>query len=188
MSEAGRGATIYDTDDGGMVFDEPSGIVQRVVFTGFGLTTLLAPWELLIRPRGSIFTLGMLPFWFISLGALSIGVPMIVGGVLGLSRRLEFDFRARRVIERGKGAFGIAFASVRDLDRIATVDVAENAWSDGPSEWDVVLRFADGAKPWSVRRLTTEAAARALAEEILARMGRGATGGSVEPFDVVERR
>ncbi len=178
MSEAGRGATIYDTDDGrgGMVFDEPSGIVRRIVFTGFGLTTFLAPWELLIRPRGDPFTLGMLPLWFVSLGALSVGVPMIVGGVLGPSRRLEIDFGARRVIERGKGAFGIAFASSRDFDQIAAVDVVENNWSDGPSEWDVVLRFADGAKPWNVRRLTTEAAARALAEEILARMGRAAAG------------
>lgn len=163
--------TRYDAPDGGdrMIFHEPCGPVLRAVLFFGAAVTFMAPWELLIRP-GHPFELGALPFWFISAGALSIGLPLLVGAILGLDRTLTIDFVERRFEEAGRGQFGISLHRARPFDQLEDLAVVENQWSDGPVEWRVEARFRVPGKPWSIRTLTNEAAALALRDTIAARM------------------
>ena len=168
-------ATAYDADDGSdrMIFTEPCGPVNRIVFAVFGALTFLAPWELLIRP-GHPFELGKLPFWFISIGALSVGLPLLTGAALGLSRTLVIDFAARRFDESGRGSFGLRLARACGFDELDEIVVVEDTWSDGPPQWRLEARFSTTPKPWPIRTLLSEVGANALADEIRARIARAA--------------
>lgn len=162
----------YDATDGSdrMVFDEPLPLPLRFVFVAFGAMTFLAPWELLIRP-GHPFRLGALPFWFISFAALSIGLPLIVAGLLGPQRNLSLDFHGRCLRETVRIVFRMELVRVRRFAELASLAVIEVDWSDGPSDWRIDAVFRDGSRPWPIRRLTSQAAAEALRDEILTRMG-----------------
>jgi hypothetical protein len=162
---------LYDAADGGarMVFDETFPWPLRLLLGAFGLMTFVAPWDLLIRP-GHPFELGKLPFWFLSLGALSIGVPLLAAAVAGPERTLAIDFDRGLFVETTRFAFGWVVARSRrfaDLDRL---EVVEQDWSDGPSEWRLAARFAATAKPWPIRTLRSRAAAEALRDEIAERL------------------
>lgn len=163
--------TRYDAPDGSdrMTFHEPCGLVLRAVLLFGAAVTFMAPWELLIRP-GHPFELGKLPFWFISAGALSIGLPMLVGAILGLERTLTIDFSERRFEEAGRGQFGLRLNRSRPFDHLDDLAVIEHQWSDGPVEWSVEARFRAPGKPWPIRTLTNEVAALALRDTIAARM------------------
>lgn len=163
----------YDAPDGSdrMIFPDSLHVVVRIMLAGFGAMTFLAPWELLIRP-GHPFTFGALPFWFIAIGALSVGVPILFGALLGFERTLTLDFEGRRFVETTTAAFGLRFTRAHRFEDLVALDVVEHDWSDGPTEWDVTARFATARRPWSIRRLGSEASARALVDEIRLRMDR----------------
>lgn len=166
---------LYDAGDGDrMVFVDGFGLLPRLVFGGLGVLSLLAPWELLIR-SGDPFRLVVLPFWIISLGALSVGVPMLIGAVLGLERTLVVDMDQRYVVETTRGAFGLRYERRRHFVDLIDLEVEESSFSDGPTRWNVIARFATG-KPWPIRTLETEAGARDLVAEIRDRMARRRIG------------
>lgn len=163
----------YDAPDGTdrMIFHEPLFVGVRILLAVGGAVTLLALWELLIRP-GRPFHLAMLPFWFVSLGALSIGLPLLFGAIMGFERTLTLDFERRRVLDTTTAAFGLRFDRARDFAELVDFVVTESSWSDGPPNWVVGARFSTGDRPWSIRSLASEGAARALIDEIRARMHR----------------
>lgn len=159
--------TLYDAPDGSdrMIFHEPCGLVQRAVFFFGGAMTFLAPWELLIRP-GHPFELGKLPFWFISAGAMSIGIPLLIAAILGVERTLVIDFAARRFEEHGRGRFGLRILRALPFEQLDELAVVEETWSDGPSQWLVEARFGCVPKPLPIRTLVTESGAKALLDAI----------------------
>ncbi len=154
-------------------FDEPLTWSARILLAGFGAATFLAPWDLLVRP-GHAFELGKVPFWFISAGALAVGLPCLVAALLGVSRSVEVDFDRRLIVERGRGGFGIVFDRSRRVADLVGVEVVENAWSDGPSGWEVEARFGIG-RPWRLSCHRDRASAEAKRDEIRARLAAAAT-------------
>jgi hypothetical protein len=154
-----------------MTFHEPFGPADRVIVAAGGLFTFMAPWELLIKHGHNPFRLVMLPFWVISLGALSIGLPLLASAMLGGGRTLVFDFAARTLVERVEGSFRFGWTRTRSFAQIAALAVVEDRWTDGPAEWLIEARPANGGKPWHIAKRTSEKAATALAEEIACRSG-----------------
>ena len=170
-------STIDDAEDGGggMVFTTRMPLPIRIVLAVIGAMTFLAPWELLIRP-GHPFEWGKIPFWIISLGAVAVGTPVLAAALLGLETTLTIDFERRRFVETTTGAFGLHFDRARDFAALVDLTVVEDAFSDGPSSWDVTAQFSRPvrSKPWTIRSLATQAAAEALRAEIRARIDRAA--------------
>ncbi|MCE1236008.1 MAG: hypothetical protein LWW93_06580 [Hyphomicrobiales bacterium] len=168
---------IDSAEDGGdrMVFTNRFPVAIRIVLAVIGAMTFLAPWELLIRP-GHPFQWAMIPFWIISLGALSVGLPVLVAALVGLETTMTIDFERRRFVETAAGAFGLRFSRARDFSALVDLSVEEDTFSDGPSSWDVIARFSvpAGRKPWTIRSLASEPAAEALRVEIRSRMERAA--------------
>ena len=159
-------------------FDEPMTIAARILLAGFGAMTFLAPCDLLIRP-GHPFEFGKLPFWFLSAGALAVGLPCLLAAVLGVSRSVAVDFERRLLIERGRGGFGISFDRSRRFADLIGLEVVENAWSDGPSVWEVEAHFGIG-RPWRLAVHRERAMAEAMREMLAARIAAGAVRQSSE--------
>jgi hypothetical protein len=159
-------------------FDEPMTIAARILLAGFGAMTFLAPWDLLIRP-GHAFEFGKLPFWFLSAGALAVGLPCLFAAILGISRSVAIDFERRLLIERGRGGFGISFDRSRRFADLIGLEVVENAWSDGPSTWEVEAHFGIG-RPWRLARHRDRATAEAMRATLAARIAARAVPQSPE--------
>ncbi|MDK9696928.1 MAG: hypothetical protein OEL76_11095 [Siculibacillus sp.] len=149
-----------------LVHRETTGAATRVILAVAGCFTLLAPWELLIRPGVNPFQWGMAPFWAISFGALSVGVPCFLGAVFGPSRTLHFDAGRRELIDRGAISTGLAWARTHAFADLGPIVVAENDWSDGPSTWVVELTVAGRKRPLRVVDLPTKAGAEAVAADL----------------------
>lgn len=165
------GGTRDGEGHGHPTFEEPTTPVTRAVIAVFGLATLLAPWDLLIRP-GHPFELGKLPFWFISLGALAIGVPMLIGAILGPSRRLVVDTDRHLFVETTRAAFGLNLSRSRRFADLVGLAVVEDDWSDGPSTWRVEARFRESRRPWTIRTFLDRVAAERLRADLAERIVR----------------
>lgn len=165
--------TLITDDDDLCVFHHPMPAFVRIVIGIGACFTFLAPWELLLRPGLHPFHLGMLPFWIISLGALSIGLPLLAAAIVGATRTLTFDFRRRRLIEvLDSRTFGLTWTRDFGFAEIAAIAVEKNTFTDGPDEWDVFVRVRDRKRPLAVAKRSSEEAADALARRLGDRMGR----------------
>lgn len=164
--------TFVSEDEDALVFHHPMPWVVRIVVGAGGCFTFLAPWDLLFRPGLHPFQLGMLPFWFISLGALAVGMPMLAAAIVGATRTVTFDFRRRRLIDVfDSRTFGLRWARAHGFADIADIVVEKNGFTDGPDEWDVSVRIRNRERPLPLATRSTEAAADALAQRLRERTG-----------------
>lgn len=123
---------------------------ERILQGAAGLFCFLPLWDFFIRPGGNPFQLGLLPFWIIALGAMSIGLPLLAGAVLGGKSAIRLDGESRQVSVTTRSPFSHRTRQWR-FDAIRSVDVVENSWSDGPASHDLLLQLEDVKKPLCLR-------------------------------------
>src|SRR5262245_39856101 len=83
---------------GDPVYHQPLTAVTRVFFLAGAAVTLLAPYDLLIRPGVPVFQLGMIPFWVIAGGACLVGLILLAAAILGYTKTVSFDRLRRRMV------------------------------------------------------------------------------------------
>jgi hypothetical protein len=117
---------------------------KRILFLVLALFPLLAPYELLLRPRwNDIVNVFFLFAALVSLGALSVSALLVWGAVAGIKSRMRFD--------RGRGLFSYtAWAPVMGtrtsrcpLDAIAALETETHEWSDGSPTYSLKVVMAD---------------------------------------------
>ena len=117
---------------------------KRILFLLLALIPLLAPYELLLKPRwNDIVNVVFLFMTLVSLGALSVTALLVWGAVAGIRSRMRFD--------RGRGLISYtAWAPVmgtrssrRRLDAIAALEVETTEWSDGAPSYSLKIVMAD---------------------------------------------
>ena len=77
----------------------------RVFLFLFGLSPLIALYELFLRPRWKEFNLGMLPILIICAVGILMGVGLLVAAMRAENRILRFDARKKTVIYICKSPF-----------------------------------------------------------------------------------
>jgi hypothetical protein len=78
-------------------FTEIMSTATRVFLFILGLFPWLAPYELLIKPGWSEFSLAMLFFLVISLGAIAVSLGFIGAAVFGMNQTVTFELTARSI-------------------------------------------------------------------------------------------
>lgn len=125
--------------------ESPMRVGMRIVLFLIALFPLLAPYELLWKPRWT----GFLNVFFlfaalVSLGALCVSALFVWAAVAGISSRMTF--------ERGRGRLtSTAWAPVMGtrvtrcrLDAITAVEIETHEWSDGAPSYSLKVVASDG--------------------------------------------
>lgn len=157
---------------GDLTFHQPLDPATRLVVGVCAALTFWAPYDLLIRPGVAVFTLGMIPFWIIALGALGVGVPILASCIIGFNRTLVISPRNRTVTVVGAGNFGLRFEIIHKFQNLGVVFAELQRDRDGPPLWEVAFRRPAPKPPLLISRTAQEADARALVAQITAAMGR----------------
>ena len=136
----------------------------RICLFVAGLVPLLAPYELLVKPRWNAF---LSPFFFISLlislGAVGITVIFLAAALVGLNEKIRFN-AARREVTYGYGAPLIRWREKRtSFAEIREVKIETQTWSDGPDTYRVQLDMLHGRAIQFGRFATVEEAERTCA-------------------------
>jgi hypothetical protein len=110
-----------------------------------GLIPLLAPYELLFKPKWNTF---VSPFFFIalliSLGAVVVTVFFLAAAVVGLNEMIRFN-AVQREVTYGFGAPLLKWREKRvPFAEINEVHVKTQTWSDGPDTYTLRLDTPNG--------------------------------------------
>ncbi|PTM43613.1 hypothetical protein [Bosea sp. 124] len=139
----------------------------RLIVGGAGLMTFIAPYELLWRQKNP-FAIAMLPFWLISLGALSIGLPALAFALAGPRGRITFDPTVRAIrIEAGLFA-DWAWGRLRRFEDVLSVEVRRDDEPDDGPCFDLRLTWRDGRRPLPLWRFRSEHRASHVADRVRA--------------------
>jgi hypothetical protein len=115
-------------EDGSLTFVHLNPWPSRILIGAAGLIPLMAPYELLWR-QSAPFSLAMLPFWLLSIMALSIALPLILGAILGISGQTVIDLTGRELRTHAIDMGSLRWTRVYPLATIATIDVREKDFS-----------------------------------------------------------
>lgn len=118
---------------------------QRVLLALCSLVPLLAPLELLLRPRWTGYgNLLFLVSAVIALGALALSAFLLFAAVAGLNARLRFDrvaaaftYTVRAPIVKPRTLRG-------RIGDIAELRVEKHDWSEGAPSWSIVAVTREG--------------------------------------------
>jgi hypothetical protein len=118
--------------------ESPMPVGKRVLFFLLGLFPLIAPYELLVKPRWT----GYANFFFlfpalISLGAMCVSAFFVWAAVAGIKSRMKFD-RARGLFTytASAPAMGTRTSSC-PIAAIAAVEIQTHEWSDGAPSYSL---------------------------------------------------
>lgn len=125
-------------------FTERMSAGLRVFLFVVGLLPWLAPYELLIRPGWTGFSIFTLFFLVISLGAVAVSLAFIGGAIFGLNQTLTID-RARRTITHAyeSTAFPLKVRTYA-FGQLQSIEIVEHNWDNGPSTYGLKFTFRDG--------------------------------------------
>ncbi len=129
-----------------IVFSErmPAGL--RILLIVFGFVPFLAPYDLLIRPDWTGFSLALVFAIVISLGAVAVGLLFIFSGFFGLNQVLHFDGSTRTIFY----AYETPLIPIRrfryQFGDVTEMKVNTHDWSEGPSSYGVQVILNDGRK------------------------------------------
>lgn len=120
-------------------------IGQRVLFVLLALVPLLAPYELIIRPKWqSYLNLFFLFVAVISFGALVVSAFFVWAAIAGLDSKLRFD-KAAGMLTYSVSAPILRWRTERyPVESLATMQVEIHDWSDGSPSYSLVAVMADG--------------------------------------------
>lgn len=124
--------------------ESPMPVGKRVVFFLLALFPLLAPYQLLWKPRWT----GYLNLFFlfallVSAGAMCVSALLAWAAVGGIRSRMTFD-RTRGLFTYTAWAPAMGTRTTRvPLDAIAAASVKVHEWSDGPDSYSLEISTRD---------------------------------------------
>src|SRR5262245_38305449 len=154
------------------VYHQPLTAVTRVFFLAGAAVTLLAPYELLIKPGVPVFQLGMIPFWLIAGGACFVGLICFAAAILGYAKTVSFDRLRRRMVLRADGIFRITRIRSYPFDRLGAPSVRSDSSSDGPTTYRLEIPIDGRRRVFEVAAFDTEEKANAEADRLRTLLGR----------------
>jgi hypothetical protein len=118
---------------------------KRVLFFLLGLFPLIAPYELLLKPRWTgIANVFFLFAAAVSLGALCVTAFLFFAAVAGIRSRMRFD-RARRAFTYAASAPAMGTRTTDlPLSAITGVEIRTHEWSDGAPSYSLEVRTGGG--------------------------------------------
>jgi hypothetical protein len=148
------------------VYHQPLTVATRILCLVGAAVTLLAPYELLIKPGVPFFRFGMIPLWVIAGGALLVGLVCLAAAVLGYAKTVSFDRTRRRMVLRAEGLFGISRLYSYPFDRLGMPAVRADSSSEGPTAYRLEIPIAGRRRPFEIAVFHAEDTARAEAERL----------------------
>jgi hypothetical protein len=116
--------------------------IARIIFLLFGFIPLLAPYELLIKPSwNGKFSIIMLFFLMISIGAISISIFFISAALFGRSQHFQFDGSNRVVNYRFKTALNPFREERYDFSQIEVLEIKVNEWDSRSDSYDISMKI-----------------------------------------------
>lgn len=129
---------------GVLEIESPMPAGKRILFLLLALFPLLAPYEILVKPRWTGFVNVFFLFAaLVSLGALVVSAFLAWAAVAGIRSRMTFD-RARGLFTYTASAPAMGTRTTRcPLDAIAAVTVQTHEWSDGAPSYSLNVLTKD---------------------------------------------
>ncbi|MBN8655315.1 MAG: hypothetical protein J0M11_06210 [Anaerolineae bacterium] len=134
----------------------------RIFLFIIGLFPWLAPYELLIKPGWTGFSIITLVFVGISLGAIAVSLAFIGAAIFGMNQTVTFDLNARTITHRYETAINALRTKRYSFSDMTKSEVREHNWDSGPNTYSLEIYFKDKHKI-----LCGNFSSRAEAEEIL---------------------
>lgn len=124
--------------------ESPMPVGMRILLLLIALFPLLAPYELLLKPRWTdIVNVFFLFVALVSLGAMCVSALFAWAAVAGIRSRMTFD-RARGLFTYTAWAPVMGTrSSRRRLDAIAALEIETHDWSDGAPSYFLGVVMAD---------------------------------------------
>jgi hypothetical protein len=148
-----------EESDNHIEFDNSMTAGARIIIFFFGLFPLLAPYELLIKPRWTGLTIFALLPGIISLGAIVVSIFFFAAALIGLDEMVRFD-RKKRIVTYGRRALCVRYREfLYRMSDIRGFRTEEREWTDGPKYYilSIILR---GGQKISFGEFSTLAAAQ----------------------------
>jgi hypothetical protein len=143
-------------------FTETMSTGMRVFLFILGLFPWLAPYEFFIKHQWSEFSLLMIFFLVISLGAISVSFGFIGAAVFGLNQTVTFDLKNQTITHRYETTANALRTKRYTFRDIAKSEVREHDWENGPNTYSLGIHFKDRHKI-----LCGDFSSRTEAEEVL---------------------
>lgn len=119
--------------------------VQRLLFVVLALFPLIAPYELVMRPKWQSYL--NVPFLFaaaLSTGALAVSAFLVWAAIAGLNSRLRFD-RSAGTLAYTAGAPILRRRTVLcQIDSVDRLEVQRHDWSEGSPSYSLSAIMSDG--------------------------------------------
>lgn len=123
----------------------PNGL--RVFLSIIGLFAMIfAPYELLVRPNWSGFSLYLIIPIIVSVGAFLLGSLFIVAGLFGLNQTLRISAKSESIIYSYDSALMPFRRKTYNFKDVTNIEVKIHDWTDGPSTYGLKFLFANGQK------------------------------------------
>ena len=144
---------------------------RRFFFFLAGLLPLLAPYELLLRPRWENIWNGFFLLAFgISAGAVAVSAFCMFAAVAGLSTKMEFDKRRKVLVFTAEGLLVPSRKEEVPFSALAAVDVETHEWTDGSPSYSLRVSPRDG-RTIGLGSVWSKAEAEAARDEVAAFLG-----------------
>ena len=118
----------------------------RIILFIMGLLPWFAPYELLIKPGWTGFSIMTLVFAAISLGAIAISLGFIGAAVFGMNQTVTFDLTARTITHRYETAVNALRTKRYSFSDMTKSEVREHDWDSGPRTYSLEIYFKDKHK------------------------------------------
>lgn len=118
----------------------------RIFLFIMGLLPWFAPYELLIKPGWTGFSIMTLVFAAISLGAIAISLGFIGAAVFGMNQTVTFDLTARTITHRYETAVNALRTKRYSFSDMTKSEVREHDWDSGPRTYSLEIYFKDKHK------------------------------------------
>ena len=137
--------TVTQTENK-IVITETMSTGIRIFLFIMGLLPWMAPYELLIKPGWTGFSLMTLVFVGISLGAIAVSFGFIGAAIFGMNQTTTFDLNARTITHRYETAVNALRTKRYSFNDITKSEVREHNWDSGPNTYSLEIYFKDKYK------------------------------------------
>ncbi len=118
----------------------------RIFLFLMGLLPWLAPYEFFVKRQWNEFSIIMLFFILISMGAIAVSFGFIGAAVFGMNQTTTFDLKHQTVIHRYETAVNALRTKRYTFRDIAKTEVREHNWDSGPNTYSLEFHFKDRHK------------------------------------------
>ena len=137
--------TVTQTNDKIEITETMSTGIRIFLFI-MGLLPWMAPYELLIKPGWTGFSLMTLVFVGISLGAIAVSFGFIGAAIFGMNQTTTFDLNARTITHRYETIVNALRTKRYSFNDMTKSEVREHNWDSGPNTYSLEIYFKDKHK------------------------------------------